>query len=511
MGKSILKIKANSLVYNATANETYKDNVFIDDKYLEDFDISKVQISSDSDTNDVLYALSSGFDVQVDSLASNKFSFMNVLHENYHELKNDEISMRIRMREIGVTIDSAREFITKVNATKELKETNNVSFAGILFSTNKASILNTGKARIYLFRDKYLKLISAQPELVDDIIKSGSLNIEDLDSNIDKDNDINSRYDNSKVLSENFNVEAGDVYILCNEGSSGVISDDNIYEQLNQKDDLNQAISYLVKAGIAGSANKNISMIAIQVQTVPTDVIFSEAAAFVAVNEALGTGKPDSEKNRMISELFSDNDKKPQEYIGVGVPFIGANRYQLDDYEDYSNEKEAKINKNMVAGVIALSLILVALLVMSGMMIHSFSKGGSTYAGIIDTSQPTTEATMQPSSTSTAKPRATKTVTVTTPTVKPKATKAPTPKPTSKPTPKPNPAALALALAAAAATSAVRTAEATPTQDNINTAQDLVTALSQGATKTILQDRIDAVQDIVDAPASTGPTPIPTT
>ena len=108
MEKSILKIKANSLVYNATANETYKDNVFIDDKYLEDFDISKVQISSDSDTNDVLYALSSGFDVQVDSLASNKFSFMNVLHENYHELKNDEISMRIRMREIGVTIDSAR-------------------------------------------------------------------------------------------------------------------------------------------------------------------------------------------------------------------------------------------------------------------------------------------------------------------------------------------------------------------------------------------------------------------
>src|SRR5665647_3266092 len=94
----------------------------------------------------------------------------------------------------------------------------------------------------------------------------------------------------------------------------------------------------------------------------------------------------DSDNNDVINELLSDNNEKPQEYSGAGVPFIGANRYQLDDYEEYGNEKETKINKNMVAGVIALSLLLVTLLVMSGMMIYSFSKGNSsTYKGIIDT------------------------------------------------------------------------------------------------------------------------------
>ncbi len=51
------------------------------------------------------------------------------------------------------------------------------------------------------------------------------------------------------------------------------------------------------------------------------------------------------------------------------------------------------------------------------------------------------------------------------------------------------------------ATAAVSTAEGTPTQTNVITAQTLVTALPSGDAKTALQGRIDTVQDIINSAA----------
>jgi len=60
----------------------------------------------------------------------------------------------------------------------------------------------------------------------------------------------------------------------------------------------------------------------------------------------------------------------------------------------------------------------------------------------------------------------------------------------------------AVLAADAAATAAVVTAETTPTQENIDAAQALVTALPTGTLKTALQDRINAVQVIVTLAAA---------
>jgi hypothetical protein len=463
MGSSGLKIKATSLVYNVSTSGSQKDNIFLNDNFIEDFDLNKTQVSTDCEGDHLLFAISSGMDLTLDNETKETFSFMSILHENFEGLVNGTISSQVKLREISSTINKAKDYIAGFMSDEDKKDLQ-IGFAGILFQNGKASIINVDKSRIYLFRDKYLKMISQN-------LETGS---DDLS--------------NSVTISDNLEVFPGDVYVLCSESAGEAIGEEVIYEQLIEDIAIERVASNLLKrASDNTDKQKNISFVVLKVVSDETAFAADSAVVGAAVG-GLGLGAAgaafafegfeaeEPEENLMFFDQGASNQTP---LYADDSDFAEGKGYS--DLEDDLDQEMGSKNKKFVAGaaiggvaiagkpgkkdpldttskkllgwMIGLAIVLLALVIATIIIVFSFANSNGqnpnpspTVSGIIVTGNPF--ATLTPpeviistggpvTSTPVPTPAPTATLVPPTPTKTPTPTATPVPTPTLAPTPTP--------------------------------------------------------------------------
>ena len=134
-----------------------------------------------------------------------------------------------------------------------------------LVEDSGVTIGHVGDSRAYRYRDGSIEQITEDHSLVNELMKSGKLSPEEAETHPQRSVITRALGTDPDVDVDSFTVEAhvGDVFLLCSDGLTTMVDDDDILGVLERyHDDLDRATKSLVSAANRGGGEDNITVIA---------------------------------------------------------------------------------------------------------------------------------------------------------------------------------------------------------------------------------------------------------
>jgi len=277
--------------------------------------------------------------------------------------------------------DNLKKFVHSMNRTiyflvdEPEKESVGSTLALLVINGNKAMVMNVGNSRVYLYRRGILKQLSVDHTVTqrfvnlgvmekDKTIKDGgkkqltrTLGMNPSESNVEPD------------FSEIFEVEEGDRFLICSDGLSIPIEDNQIIDMLEQYKDSTICSEQLVAAALEEKSKDNITALLVDVLNVKND------------EKLIDRGISDTERRLLHGQEEFEMDEfeieKKQEEIYEDKDLIRAEAEEEVEswYQDIENEirenrknkpkksvsfdfKNIKISKEIIIGVAAIVCVL---------------------------------------------------------------------------------------------------------------------------------------------------------
>jgi serine/threonine protein phosphatase PrpC len=126
---------------------------------------------------------------------------------------------------------------------------------------------HVGDSRAYRVRDGQLEQLTDDHSLVGELVRSGKLSPEEAEVHPQRSVITRALGTEPDVDVDTFTVEAqpDDLYLLCSDGLTDMISADEIFSVLDGSDDLEVAARALIEAANAGGGEDNITVVLFQI------------------------------------------------------------------------------------------------------------------------------------------------------------------------------------------------------------------------------------------------------
>jgi protein phosphatase len=124
---------------------------------------------------------------------------------------------------------------------------------------------HVGDSRAYLLRDGTMEQLTEDHSLVNELLKSGKLSPEEAETHPQRSVITRAVGTDPDVDVESFTIEAheGDVFLICSDGLTDMVADEEIFAVLDRHhDDLDRATKALVSAANRGGGVDNITVVA---------------------------------------------------------------------------------------------------------------------------------------------------------------------------------------------------------------------------------------------------------
>lgn len=130
-------------------------------------------------------------------------------------------------------------------------------------------VANVGDSRLYLIRGTEIRQITRDHSLVEEMIRGGCLTREEGWHHPDKNVITRAIGVGDKVQIDFFEeeMEKGDTILMCTDGLSNMVSDEEICELIGEADDLKSAGENLVKKANENGGSDNITVLLMRKQT----------------------------------------------------------------------------------------------------------------------------------------------------------------------------------------------------------------------------------------------------
>ncbi len=132
------------------------------------------------------------------------------------------------------------------------------------------AIGHVGDSRAYLIRGERMEQLTDDHSLVNELLKSGKLSEEEAQIHPQRSVITRAVGTDPDVDVDGFTIEAeeGDVFLICSDGLSDMVSDEEILELLHaNREDLEQAVKALVAAANRGGGEDNITAVAFRISS----------------------------------------------------------------------------------------------------------------------------------------------------------------------------------------------------------------------------------------------------
>jgi PPM family protein phosphatase len=140
--------------------------------------------------------------------------------------------------------------------TVALVENGNVAFGHV------------GDSRAYLIRDRRMEQITEDHSLVNELMKSGKLSPEEAEAHPQRSVITRALGTDPDVDVDTFTIEAqvGDVFLLCSDGLTDMVAEDEIFELVDgNRPDIEAALKALVRAANRSGGEDNITVVAFEI------------------------------------------------------------------------------------------------------------------------------------------------------------------------------------------------------------------------------------------------------
>jgi protein phosphatase len=132
------------------------------------------------------------------------------------------------------------------------------------------AIGHVGDSRAYLVRGEQMEQLTEDHSLVNELLKTGKLSEQEAQVHPQRSVITRAVGTDPDVDVDGFTIEAedGDVFLICSDGLSDMIGDEEILELLHQnRDDLDKAVKALVAAANRGGGEDNITAVAFRISS----------------------------------------------------------------------------------------------------------------------------------------------------------------------------------------------------------------------------------------------------
>ena len=128
---------------------------------------------------------------------------------------------------------------------------------------NEVVIGHVGDSRVYFFRDGTLRQITEDHSLLNDYLKAKKLTPEEIENFPHKNVIVRALGMKDNVVVDVNRVEPrpGDVFLLCSDGLSGMVTDEQIQTVLQNTKDLDKACAQLIDSANANGGNDNVTAV----------------------------------------------------------------------------------------------------------------------------------------------------------------------------------------------------------------------------------------------------------
>jgi len=145
----------------------------------------------------------------------------------------------------------------------------------LMLAGDRGFIAHVGDTRVYLMRQGQIHQLSDDHSLVNELVRRGKLNPEDIDSSPYRDykNAVTRAvgvYESVEVDTLDFDVLPGDQFLICSDGLHAYLNDKNI-SQILAKEDIKEVTAQFVDLANRGGGHDNITNVVVRVARAEVD------------------------------------------------------------------------------------------------------------------------------------------------------------------------------------------------------------------------------------------------
>ena len=140
-----------------------------------------------------------------------------------------------------------------------------------LVEDDQVAFGHVGDSRAYLIRDAQMEQLTEDHSLVNELLKTGKLSPEEAETHPQRSVITRALGTDPDVDVDTFSVraESGDLFLLCSDGLTDMVSEDSILDVVERnRDDIEGALRALVKAANRGGGQDNITVVAFEIAAV---------------------------------------------------------------------------------------------------------------------------------------------------------------------------------------------------------------------------------------------------
>jgi PPM family protein phosphatase len=137
------------------------------------------------------------------------------------------------------------------------------TLVGVHFAPSAAYVGHVGDSRVYLFRGGQLRQLTEDHSLLNDYLKAKRLAPEEIENFPHKNVIVRALGMKETVVVDMAKVEPqeGDIFLLCSDGLSGMVTDPQMQEVLARTPELEEACTQLIDLANAAGGNDNVTCV----------------------------------------------------------------------------------------------------------------------------------------------------------------------------------------------------------------------------------------------------------
>ena len=235
---------------------------------------------------------------------------------------------------IGESIDRANRAI--IQKTMEQPELSGMGSTCVLLlvRAGKVYIGHVGDSRIYLVRSKKIAQLTKDHSYVQMLVDCGEITKEQAEHHPRKNEITNAlgipNMSPATVADDAIIPEAGDCFVLCSDGLSGMVSDDTISKIISRQSEMNaqERVDRLVALANENGGVDNITVQLVEFSVSPHVVtdgkkfpVWAKITCIVSVLLALGVGGYFWLREKPVAEMGDDNQGVGTEHVGESNTF----------------------------------------------------------------------------------------------------------------------------------------------------------------------------------------------
>ena len=202
------------------------------------------------------------------------------------------------------------------------------TFAALCICDDTATVYNVGDSRVYLYRNKKLKQISVDDTTVQRLINMGVITKEKAKTHEDRHKltqHLGIFRDEMIIephISDKIAIEKGDRFILCSDGLTDMVGDDEIQKIMQKTADSKTAAKKLLLAALKNGGRDNVTVTVVSADTRPAkkrkSLVPILAAVLAVIAAVLLIGKLSSKPKEVTPAEFTIDERNYKKVIKVG-------------------------------------------------------------------------------------------------------------------------------------------------------------------------------------------------